>query len=134
MYIYFCLNCLLTINFTLFRHQHSIQETYEVFPFANETSTSTLWAHLIAHHLGVWVDGCDKFKISITAERAKAAVAQYRESRGDRSTESAQAAGNRPPDIPEYSYEAFIDAITKFVIADNQVHHQIFLKRSRLMR
>ncbi|KJA23886.1 hypothetical protein HYPSUDRAFT_114830, partial [Hypholoma sublateritium FD-334 SS-4] len=79
-----------------------------------------------------WIDGCDKFKIPITAERAKGPVAQYRESRGDPSAESAQAAGNRPPDIPAYSYEAFVDAITEFVIADDQSINVIespFLRR-----
>jgi len=70
----------------------------------------------------LWVEGCDKFKIPIVAEKAKGPVANYRASKGDGSqATSAEFAGDRPPDIREYSYEAFVDAITEFIIADDQV-------------
>lgn len=116
----------------LIRHQHSIQDTHEVYAFGPETSTSTLRAHLFAHHLELWVDGCDKFNIPITAEKAKGPVSNYRASKGDTSAGCAQS--DRPPDIPEYSYNAFVDAITEFVIADDQVRAILLdiIKYSRL--
>ena len=70
-------------------------------------------------HLELWVEGCDKFKIPIVAEKAKGPVANYCASKGEDS--QTTSAGDRPPNIQEYSYEAFVDAITEFIIADDQV-------------
>ena len=104
------------------RHIHSVDASHVVFPFSVTSGPSTLCAHLFTHHLELWVKGCDKFKIPIVAEKAKGPVANYHASKGDGSqATSAEFAGDRPPDIQEYSYEAFVDAITKFIIADNQV-------------
>ena len=69
----------------------------------------------------MWVDSCDKFKIPITAAKAQEPVASYRTSKGQRTSPSNPRVGDRPPDMPEYSYEAFVDAITEFIIADDQV-------------
>lgn len=96
---------------------------HEVFTFGLETGTSTLRAHLFTQHLGLWVDSCDKFKIPITAESAKEPVAKYRASPNNTAHSPSEG---RPADIPEYSHEAFVDAITQFIIADDQVYH-IFL-------
>ena len=71
-------------------------------------------------HLAQWVDGCDQFKIPITAEIAKCAVASYCASKGQSSSQSTSSK-ERPEDICEYSYEAFVDAITQFIIVDDQV-------------
>lgn len=91
-----------------------------MFNFGRDTSTSTLRAHLYTNHIELWVDGCDKFKIPITAEKAKGLVAHYRASKGEASSDP-KSSGERPADIREYSYEAFVDAITQFIIADDQV-------------
>ena len=71
-------------------------------------------------HLAQWVDGCDQFKTPITAEISKRAVASYHASKGQSSSQSTSSK-ERPEDICEYSYEAFVDAITQFIIADDQV-------------
>jgi len=102
------------------RHQHSVDATYKVFGFSHETGTSSLRAHLMKFHLGQWVDGCDQFKIPITAEISKRAVESYRASKGQSSSQSTSLK-ERPEDIREYSYEAFVDAITQFIIVDDQV-------------
>ncbi|KIJ98154.1 hypothetical protein K443DRAFT_133552 [Laccaria amethystina LaAM-08-1] len=62
---------------------------------------------------------CDQFNIPITAEISKRAVASYRASKGKSSSQSTSSK-ERPEDIREYSYEAFVDAITQFIIADDQ--------------
>ncbi|KIK00294.1 hypothetical protein K443DRAFT_100729, partial [Laccaria amethystina LaAM-08-1] len=67
-----------------------------------------------------WVDSCDEFKIPITAAKAQEPVASYRTSKGQHPSQSNPGVGDRPPDMPEYSYEAFVDAITEFIIADDQ--------------
>ena len=103
-----------------YRHQHSADATFEVFGFSCKTGTSSLCAHLTKFHLAQWVDGCDQFKIPITTEIAKHAVASYRASKGQSSSQSTSLK-ERLEDICEYSYEAFVDAITQFIIADDQV-------------
>ena len=65
----------------------------------------------------MWVDSCDKFKISIAAAKAQEPVASYRTSKGQCTSQSNPGEGDRP----EYSYEAFVDAITEFIVADDQV-------------
>ena len=71
-------------------------------------------------HLTQRVDGCDQFKIPITTEIAKHAIASYHASTGKSSSQSTSSK-ERPEDIHEYSYETFVDAITQFIIADDQV-------------
>lgn len=96
-----------------------MDESHDIISFSLETGTSTLRSHLFTNHIGLWVDGCDNFKIEITAEKAKGPVARYRESKGKASSQPTSS--QRPEDIREYSYEAFVDAITQFIIADDQV-------------
>ena len=103
-----------------YRHQHSVDATFEVFGFSCETGTSSLRAHLMKYHLAQWVDSCDQFKILITTEIAKHTIASYRASKGQSSSQSTSSK-ERLEDICEYSYEAFVDAITQFIIADDQV-------------
>jgi hypothetical protein len=98
-----------------------MNNTHEVFPFSIDTGSSTLRTHLFTHHISAWVDSCDEFKILITAAKAQEPVASYHTSKGQRPSQSNPRVGDRPPDMPEYSYEAFVDAITEFIIADDQV-------------
>lgn len=102
---------------SLRRHSHTVNPTHEVFSYSFGTGVSTLRAHLVNEHIEQWVESCDKFKIPITAEAAKGPVANYRASGG-----ASAPSSDRPPNIREYSYEAFVDAITEFIIADDQVH------------
>ena len=46
-------------------------------------------------------------------------MANYHASKGEGGTTASS--GDRPPNIREYSYEAFVDAITEFIIANDQV-------------
>lgn len=118
------------------RHESSINIQHENFKFSLDTGTSTLRAHLFTHHLDVWVEGCDKFKINITAANAKASVAEYRARKNQGRGTSQSTEGDRPDDLKDFSHEAFVDAITQFIIADDQVgslfvgryHLQLVLK------
>ena len=84
-----------------YRHQHSADATFEVFSFSCKTGTSSLRAHLMRFHLAQWVDGCDQFKIPITTEIAKCAVASYHASKGQSSSQSTSSK-ERLEDICEY--------------------------------
>ena len=106
---------------------------HEVFIFGKDTSTTTLRAHLVANHLGLWVESCDNFKIPITAESARGPVDHYRASKdGAAGLSSISISGERPSNIPEFSYEAFVDAVTQFIVADDQVSH--FTKLTALLK
>ena len=90
-----------------------------MFNFSLETGTSTLRAHLFTYHPDAWIEGCDKFKIEITAKNAQGPVADYR---ARKRQGGAQPEGpDRPADLGDFSHEAFVDAITQFIIADDQV-------------
>ncbi|PPQ99786.1 LOW QUALITY PROTEIN: hypothetical protein CVT26_009163, partial [Gymnopilus dilepis] len=101
------------------RHQHSIDSSYEAFGFSADTGMSTLRNHLLLNHLEVWVEACDKFKITITAAAAQQCIAQYRQSKGQPTAQSTPSS-DRPADIPNFSRETFVDAVTEFIIADDQ--------------
>lgn len=93
--------------------------TYHVSEFSSTSSTSTLRAHLFTHHLASWVDACDKFKISITAAQAQHRAAEYRLSKGE--TPKTTLKSDERLNIPEYSSETFLDAITEFIIVGDHV-------------
>jgi hypothetical protein len=84
--------------------------------FASTTSSGTLRWHLIDKHIALWVAGCDKLKISITAKNAQQPVAAHRECQG--------IIGSNVPELDtrrSFSHEAFVDAIARFIVADDQV-------------
>lgn len=111
----FCFKCV----YILSRHEKAIHAGHEVFKFSLETGTSSLRTHLFTNHLDVWVEGCDTFNIEITAQNAKGPVAEYR-MRKQQGGAQSEGSG-RPDDLNDFSHEAFVDAITQFIIADDQV-------------
>lgn len=84
--------------------------------FAWTTSSGILRRHLYENHIALWVAGCDDLKISITAKSALQPVADYRERQGFIGTTIPEADTRQP-----FSHEAFIDAIVRFIVADDQV-------------
>ncbi|KAF9036353.1 hypothetical protein BJ165DRAFT_631958 [Panaeolus papilionaceus] len=87
--------------------------------FALGTGTSPLRKHLAKEHLGEWVDACDKFKIPITISSLQEVVNAHRQKKG-RATTDAHS-GQPPSHQTSFSPEAFLDAITEFIVADDQV-------------
>ena len=83
--------------------------------YGKGTRTSVLRKHLADAHIDIWVSGCDKLKISICAKEVLQAVANYRTKTGQETFMPTQPAG------PEFSKEAFVDAIAEFIVADDQV-------------
>ncbi len=89
-----------------------------VADYSKNTGTDGPRKHLISDHLEEWVDGCDQLGITITAQAALAPVEAYRLHKCDA---PPAASSGQSQSHPEFSNEAFADAITEFIIADDQV-------------
>ena len=96
-----------------FRNAHNTDPKHHVSTFRVTSSTSSIRKHLYNEHIGEWVSSCDNLNISITAAGAKAAARRYHNLPED----------DTPSDIerPQYSKEAFVDALVEFIIGDDQV-------------
>jgi len=96
------------------RQKQAIDPSFMVQAYGPKTGTTLLYTHLCNEHLGPWVNGCDKFKISIVAKTFQDPTDEYH--RGSH-------ARQEDPTLPTwaYSHEAFIDAIVEWIISDNQV-------------
>jgi len=95
-----------------YRHIHKSDPAYAVSAFSLVTGTTNLRKHLYNEHLEQWVTTCDDLKIEITAQAAIPAVKQFRQEPVDTPLESER---------PEYSKEAFVEAILEFIVGDDQV-------------
>lgn len=106
-------------------HIHTTDESYFILQYQPSTGTDILQKHLYTYHVDAWVEGCDKFGIEITAQKAQHAVDQYRQDTGSQTTATGgQAKTKTGPASKPYSPEAFIDALVEWIVADNQVISQ----------
>lgn len=83
-------------------------------PYSVTTSTSILCTHLLNNHSDAWFQACDKLGISITAKCAQRKLTEF------------QGRSEEPMDTPQasrkgFSNSAFLDALVKFIVADDQV-------------
>jgi len=76
------------------------------------TSTLNLRKHLYSEHIEEWVTGCDNLKIKITAEAALPAICKFHAEPEPTSLEA---------ECQEYTKEAFVEAIFKFIVGDDEV-------------
>jgi hypothetical protein len=95
-----------------YRKIHSTNPSHRVSDFGITTSTSGLRKHLFTDHIGEWISSCENLKIPITAVAAVEAIRKFRKEPATTSLESER---------PQYSKEAFIDAIVDFVVGDDLV-------------
>ena len=73
--------------------------------------------HLFSEHIDDWVTACDDLKIPITATTAMEAVQKICQEPPATQLESER---------PEYSKEAFIDALVDFIVGDDLVCHKFY--------
>jgi len=132
-YVRDCLSHLVLISniFLTVRQEHTGNSRIKVQPFKKTTGTTVLRNHLANEHIENWVETCDKFKISITAQVAQKAVNAYRQQRGQ-PQESADGSEGPVPHVHEYSCEAFVDPIVEWIVADDQVSPFMFLNYSMI--
>lgn len=72
--------------------------------------------HLFSDHIEKWITSCEKLNISITAAAAVEAIRQFRNEPATTSLESER---------PQYSKEAFKDAVVDFIVGDDQAFYFI---------
>jgi hypothetical protein len=96
----------------IIRQAHAVDADHVISAFGSRTATGTLRRHLFEAHVEAWVTACDDRNIEITAQEAQPAIDAYRKLPGKTVLEDSR---------PEYSKEAFIDALVEFIVADDQV-------------
>jgi len=97
-----------------YRQVHAADPTHHVSSFKDTTSTSNMRKHLFTDHIAEWVKLCEDLNIPIIAPAALRAIHKFRKEPVPTPLESER---------PQYSREAFIDAIVDFVVGDDQVCH-----------
>ena len=95
-----------------YRKVQAVDPGHRIASFAVTTSTSSLRKHLFSDHIEEWSTACDSLKIPVIAPIAVEAIRKF-----CNEPISTQLEAERP----EYSKEAFIDAIVDFVVGDDQV-------------
>jgi hypothetical protein len=95
--------------------------------YSSTTSTTVLRKHLYKDHLVEWVNSCDKLQITINGKEAIKCAMEYRLKRDGPAasipTDDQSPKGERVP----FSKEAFLDALTDFIVADDMVSAQCYL-------
>jgi hypothetical protein len=94
------------------RQAHATDPSHHVSDFSVTTSTSGLRKHLFTDYIAEWITSCDDLNIPITAAAAVEAIRKFRKEPETTPLESEH---------PQYSKEAFIDAIVDFVVGDDLV-------------
>jgi hypothetical protein len=96
----------------VYRQAHAADPSHHVSTFGTTTSTSNLRKHLFTEHIATWLESCKDLNITITASAAVEAIRKFRKEPAATPLESER---------PQYSREAFIDAIVDFVVGDDLV-------------
>lgn len=108
------------INDTYIRKEYLTNSDYRVATYGTSTSTSGHRKHLCDNHMEEWVDSCDALGIKISGKAVIKQAEAYRVRRDGRQAHADQSDGSNKR--PEFSNEAFVDALTDFIIADDQVY------------
>lgn len=104
------------------RKQKATYPNLIIRPYAPSTSTTGLRKHLADRHLNEWVDSCDEHKIKINGNTyATQKAAQYREKRDGMPQDTSSSTVNPTMERLQFSNEAFVDALTDFIVSDDQV-------------
>jgi hypothetical protein len=92
------------------RSEKAQNRAYRVHHYSLSTGTGTLRNHLIKCHRDKWVSECKRLNITIKAEAGLEALALHE-------GENPKTEASRP----SYSSELFINALTDFIVATDQV-------------
>ncbi|KAK0477578.1 hypothetical protein IW261DRAFT_1565890 [Armillaria novae-zelandiae] len=94
------------------KHKNTKDKNYSM-----STGTTSLRHHLIREHLKLWVTACDKLNTLIKGNGMKAAK-KFQKATG--MTTPIGVSCSDTSSIPEFSRDAFIDAIVKWIIANDR--------------
>lgn len=105
------------VPFAFCRHDRASGKKTKQTKYGLTTGTGTLRKHLSDRHLDDWVPACDAQDIQITAKETKSTLEEYRLDQGVSTTTGLDSQSLRP----EFSSCAFVEAIIKWIVADDQV-------------
>lgn len=94
---------------------HACDEDVEVVSWGSTTGTGTIRAHFALKHCDEWISGCIQLGIKLDSVEGRSAKEDYLRRHGVGFTPHV----NQPRQ--SYTNEGFVDAITEFIIADDQV-------------
>jgi hypothetical protein len=89
---------------------------HTVRKYSGTSSTGTLRKHLYTHHIQDWISECERLQIRITAKDAVAAIAAFQGTQVQTPTQQRL----------KFTQDHFIDALTEFIVANDQVFLYIF--------
>lgn len=78
--------------------------------------------HMLKDHLEIWVNSCDQLDIAIGGQKFQDAAKKFRQQRGEDGSNGTEYTQPDANSHPQYSPEAFVDAIMDFIVGDNQVN------------
>lgn len=87
--------------------------------YKESTGSGNLRKHLYSKHCVDWFSSCDELGVEITAEdkKLRSLLADYRQQHNQAAKPESDGHISRQ----KYTPEAFVDAIVKFIVADDQV-------------
>jgi hypothetical protein len=100
------------ISYLFSRKEHAANPKHEIISYGSNTSVTTVEKHFIEHHVADWVTACEDAKIPIRGSKGQAAARKFHR---------LPPATNLETDRPKFSKEAFVDALTEYVVGDDLV-------------
>jgi hypothetical protein len=99
-------------SYLFFRKEHAANPKHDIVSYGPNTSVSTVEKHLIEKHLGDWVTACEDAEIPIRGSKGQAAARKYHRLPPGTDLENER---------PKFSHETFVEALTEYVVGDDQV-------------
>lgn len=99
-------------SYLFFRKEHAANPKHDIVSYGTNTSVSTVEKHLIEKHLGDWVTACEDAEIPIRGSKGQAAARKYHR---------LPPATDLENERPKFSHETFVEALTEYVVGDDQV-------------
>jgi hypothetical protein len=114
--VYFVLYLMMEVFFLRSQmHASDAENTVVSWGPPSSTSSGTIRAHFVKFHCDEWISGCIQLKFKLSSVEGRRAKEDYLRRKGGGFTPRVDQ-----PRQP-YSNEGFVDAITEFIIADDQV-------------
>ena len=92
-------------------------EKHHVTSFGKDTGPTNIKKHFYTVHIADWVQGCEDKGAKITGASAERAVRMYRNLPEPTDLEA---------DRPQFSKDAFADALAEYIVGDDLVGPQAF--------
>ncbi|RXW21072.1 hypothetical protein EST38_g4780 [Candolleomyces aberdarensis] len=112
----------------------TLADNEQVKHYNKKSGTGTMRRHLYGHHCNDWIAECDRRGFKIIAKSAQKHVKAYRVMQANLPQAATDDSGCGS--IPDFTHEAFIDALVDFIVADDQsinVIESVFFRRLILL-